>query len=127
MFFDWIYPDYFPVLQRALQLWCHDPSVTTPILRLASELVNNKQQRLLFDISSPNGILLFREVSKILVSHGENLLRELKMFLLLFFLLQGTAMITLTDVPQSEIFAMKYPFIFVVVCFSYFSLSFLLP
>ncbi|XP_065827879.1 exportin-7-like isoform X2 [Oscarella lobularis] len=89
MFFDWIYPNYFPVLQRALQLWCHDPSVTTPILRLASELVNNKQQRLLFDISSPNGILLFREVSKILVSHG-------------------TAMITLTDVPQSEIFAMKY-------------------
>ena len=32
---------------------------------------NFRSQRLQFDVSSPNGILLFREVSKIIVSYGE--------------------------------------------------------
>ena len=34
--------------------------VTTPLLKLYAELVYNKAQRLTFDSSSPNGILLFR-------------------------------------------------------------------
>jgi exportin-7 len=73
---------------RALELWCHDPGVTTPVLKLFSELAQNRfgfqfflcvfafivslirSQRLQFDVSSPNGILLFREVSKVLVGYG---------------------------------------------------------
>lgn len=39
------------------------PSVTTPLLKFMAEFVYNKSQRLAFDSSSPNGILLFREVS----------------------------------------------------------------
>ena len=36
------YPNYTPVLQRAVELWCHDPSVTTPILKLTAELAQNR-------------------------------------------------------------------------------------
>lgn len=39
-----------------------------------SEFVLNKAQRLTFDSSSPNGILLFREVSKLIVSYGSRIL-----------------------------------------------------
>lgn len=36
------YPNYTPVLQRAVELWCHDPTVTTPILKLTAELAQNR-------------------------------------------------------------------------------------
>jgi hypothetical protein len=42
--------------------------VTTPLLKFVSEFVFNKSQRLTFDSSSPNGILLFREVRNRLVA-----------------------------------------------------------
>lgn len=65
------YPSYTPILLRAVELWCHDPQVTTPVLKLFAELVQNRSQRLQFDVSSPNGILLFREASKIICSYGK--------------------------------------------------------
>ncbi|EDO48742.1 predicted protein, partial [Nematostella vectensis] len=68
MLFEWIYPSYMPVLLRACELWYHDPNVTTPVLKLMTELVQNRSQRLQFDVSSPNGILLFREASKMIVA-----------------------------------------------------------
>lgn len=39
-----------------------------------AEFVLNKAQRLTFDSSSPNGILLFREVSKLIVAYGSRIL-----------------------------------------------------
>ena len=48
--------------------------VTTPLLKLYGELVYNKAQRLTFDSSSPNGILLFRDASQIIVSYGTRVL-----------------------------------------------------
>lgn len=39
-----------------------------------AEFVLNKAQRLTFDSSSPNGILLFREVSKLIVAYGSRVL-----------------------------------------------------
>ena len=39
-----------------------------------AEFVLNKAQRLTFDSSSPNGILLFREVSKLVVAYGSRIL-----------------------------------------------------
>ena len=74
MLFDWIYPAYTPILQRAVEIWFQDPHVTTPILKLFAELVQNRSQRLQFDVSSPNGILLFREASKIICSYGNRIL-----------------------------------------------------
>ncbi|XP_055588183.1 exportin-7 isoform X1 [Uranotaenia lowii] len=74
MLFDWIYPDYSPILIKAVELWAHDPTVTTPVLKLFTELVYNRSQRLQFDVSSPNGILLFRETSKLICCYGERIL-----------------------------------------------------
>jgi exportin-7 len=74
MLFDWIYPTYTPILQRAVEIWFQDPQVTTPILKLFAELVQNRSQRLEFDVSSPNGILLFREASKIICTYGSRIL-----------------------------------------------------
>lgn len=48
--------------------------VTTPLLKFMCEFVLNKAQRLTFDSSSPNGILLFREVSKLIVAYGSRIL-----------------------------------------------------
>jgi len=70
MLFDWIYPAYTCILQRAVEIWYQDPQVTTPILKLFAELVQNRSQRLEFDVSSPNGILLFREAAKSFVHMG---------------------------------------------------------
>jgi exportin-7 len=56
---------------QALSLWVHEPAVTTPLLKLFAELAQNRAQRLQFDVSSPNGILLFREISKVIVGYGE--------------------------------------------------------
>ncbi|XP_051896679.1 LOW QUALITY PROTEIN: exportin-7 [Pristis pectinata] len=97
MFFDWIYPAYMPILQRAVELWYHDPACTTPILKLMAELVHNRSQRLQFDVSSPNGILLFRETSKMITTYGNRIL-------------------TLGEVPKDQVYGLKLKGI--SICFS---------
>uniref|UniRef100_A0A7S4KJ54 Importin N-terminal domain-containing protein n=1 Tax=Guillardia theta TaxID=55529 RepID=A0A7S4KJ54_GUITH len=73
-FFDWIYPDYLPMLINSVELWWNDSAVTTPLLKFVSELVHNKCQRIAFECSSPNGILLFREASNVLFAYGQRIL-----------------------------------------------------
>ncbi|MCO5579366.1 hypothetical protein L7F22_033221 [Adiantum nelumboides] len=70
LLFDWLYPAHMPLLLRAISHWTDTPEVTTPLLKFMAEFVFNKSQRLTFDSSSPNGILLFREVSKLIVAYG---------------------------------------------------------
>lgn len=70
LLFDWLYPTYFPTILSCLEAWADDPLVTTPLLKFISEFAHNKTQRLTFDASSPNGILLFREISKVLQVYG---------------------------------------------------------
>jgi exportin-7 len=95
MLFDWIYPDYTPILIRAVELWAHDPAVTTPVLKFFAELVQNRSQRLIFDVSCPNGILLFRETSKLICCYGNRILN--------------------IDVPKGQIYQMRLKGI--AVCF----------
>ncbi|CAG9808920.1 unnamed protein product, partial [Chironomus riparius] len=95
MFFDWIYPTYSPILIRAVEIWAHDPSVTTPVLKFFGELVQNRSQRLVFDVSSPNGYLLFRETSKLICCYGNRVLN--------------------IDVPKDQIYQMRFKGI--SVCF----------
>lgn len=52
-------------MRMCLEAWADTPEVTTAVLRFMAEFVLNKGTRLTFDSSSPNGILLFREVSKV--------------------------------------------------------------
>ena len=65
LLFDWLYPAHFPTLRVCLEAWADSPDVTTAMLKFMAEFALNKTQRLTFDSSSPNGILLFREVSKV--------------------------------------------------------------
>ncbi|KAH7288361.1 hypothetical protein KP509_31G023600 [Ceratopteris richardii] len=74
LLFDWLYPAHMPLLLRALNHWTDTPEVTTPLLKFMAEFVFNKSQRLTFDSSSPNGILLFREVSKLIVAYGTGIM-----------------------------------------------------
>ena len=97
MLFEWIYPAYTPILHRAVELWFHDPQVTTPVLKLMAELVQNRSQRLQFDVSSPNGILLFRETSKMIVNYGSRVLQ-------------------LTDIAKDQMYQLKLKG--VSICFS---------
>ena len=64
------------MLQHAAAAFYALPEVTTPLLKLYAELVYNKAQRLTFDSSSPNGILLFRDASAILVAYGSRIKDE---------------------------------------------------
>jgi hypothetical protein len=64
LLFDWMYPGNFRAVLCCLEAYADTPAVTTPLLKFVSEFVFNKSQRLTFDSSSPNGILLFREVSQ---------------------------------------------------------------
>ncbi|XP_046851290.1 exportin-7-like isoform X2 [Xenia sp. Carnegie-2017] len=97
MLFDWIYPRFTPVLIRALELWYHDPNVTTPVLKLMAELMQNRSQRLHFGVSSPNGILLFRECCKVMVAYG-------------------CPILTISDVPADRAYALKFKG--VSICFN---------
>jgi exportin-7 len=72
--FDWLYPRYLPLFTKAIELWYNEPFVSTPILKLMAELVQNRSQRLTFEISSPNGILLFREASRLVCTYGSRIL-----------------------------------------------------
>ncbi|XP_021857908.1 uncharacterized protein [Spinacia oleracea] len=74
LLFDWLYPSRMPVLLRGISHWADTPEVTTPLLKFMAEFVLNKAQRLTFDSSSANGILLFREVSKLVVAYGSRIL-----------------------------------------------------
>lgn len=90
------YPNYTRIFLQAVELWYHDPQVTTPVLKLFAELVQNRSQRLQFDLSSPNGILLFREASKLICSYGNNILN--------------------VEVPKDQIYRLKLKGI--SICFS---------
>nr|GEV19083.1 exportin-7-A isoform X1 [Tanacetum cinerariifolium] len=74
LLFDWLYPSHMPILLKGISHWADTPEVTTPLLKFMAEFVLNKAQRVTFDSSSPNGILLFREVSKLLVAYGARIL-----------------------------------------------------
>uniref|UniRef100_A0A0X3P2S5 Exportin-7 n=1 Tax=Schistocephalus solidus TaxID=70667 RepID=A0A0X3P2S5_SCHSO len=74
MFLDWFYPSCFTLFGRALELWPFDPQVLSPILKLLTEVIHNRNGRLMFDATIPMGYLLLSEMAKILVSAGSRLL-----------------------------------------------------
>ena len=92
LFFDWLYPNYIAMLYRTAELWFDEPQVLSkccinqwltvylqvilPMLKFLAELVYDKNRRLAFPPSSANGILLFKEVSKILCSYGNQIISK---------------------------------------------------
>ncbi|RCH78939.1 Exportin 7, partial [Rhizopus stolonifer] len=75
LFFDWFYTEYSSVLLRAVEAWSPDPAVNA-LLSFYSEFVHNKSQRLGFEVSSPNGILMFRDASQIVCSFGREIVKQ---------------------------------------------------
>lgn len=71
--FEVLYPQYFDMFVAAVTTWADEPQVTTPLLKMLAELVHNRAHRISFGASSPNGILLFREISKVAVAYGQQL------------------------------------------------------
>lgn len=78
LFFEWLYPKHTPVLLKICEAFSEAgvPEVTTVLLKFYAEFIYNKSQRIVFNSSSPNGILLFREASKIIVTYGNHTLRN---------------------------------------------------
>ena len=75
LLFDWMYPRHTGLLLRAMENFADDPQVSTPLLKFVAEFVLNKTQRLTFEPSSVNGILLFREISKLIVAYGQRIMQ----------------------------------------------------
>ncbi|RHY63002.1 hypothetical protein DYB34_007597 [Aphanomyces astaci] len=65
-----------PVFTKAAEVWYDTPSVMNALLKFLQELAYNKSQRVVFDQSSPNGILLFRELSRVIVAYGTRILNH---------------------------------------------------
>ena len=70
LLFDCLNPAYMQVFKHGLEVWYHDPAVTSPLLKFMAELCSNKSQRINFGQSSANGILLFREASSLICLYG---------------------------------------------------------
>lgn len=102
--FDWMYPDIMPCLIEGIKIWYDDPSVAIPILKCMCEFVTNKNSRLQMHTSSPNGILLFRETSKLLVAYGRRI-------------------VTVNQIDPTQLYPVKYKGI--TVCFQIFKASLL--
>ena len=76
LFFDWLYPQRTPVILKMCEVFSEAGAadVTNPLLKFVCEFIFNRSQRIVFDNSSPNGILMFRETSKILSTYGNHTL-----------------------------------------------------
>lgn len=74
MLFDMLEPRHMPILSRVADLWFDQPDVIISLLRFVQEFCHNKANRVNFDQSSPNGILLFRNTSDVVCAFGRRTL-----------------------------------------------------
>lgn len=83
IFFNWLVNKPKQPGQSRIQLftwaadvWWSDCDVAVPLLKFMAEFVHNRGQRITFDQSSASGILLFKEVSSILITYGKRILEK---------------------------------------------------
>lgn len=72
--FDILHPNQLPLLAKVADVWHDQVDVIISLLRFMNEFCHNKANRVNFDQSSPNGILLFRYTSEIVCAYGARLL-----------------------------------------------------
>ncbi|OZJ04255.1 hypothetical protein BZG36_02466 [Bifiguratus adelaidae] len=75
LFFEWFFPSKVSFIFNALEAYQAQP-ISITILKFWAEFIHSRSQRLTFDISSPNGILLFRDTSKVLVTYALHVLSQ---------------------------------------------------
>ena len=72
--FDSLHPQHLPFLSKVADVWHDQTDVIISLLRFLHEFCHNKANRVNFDQSSPNGILLFRCTSDVVCAYGKRLL-----------------------------------------------------
>lgn len=72
--FDLMHPAHLPLLAKVANAWHDQVDVIVSLLRFLQEFCHNKANRVNFDQSSPNGILLFRTTSDVVCAFGRRLL-----------------------------------------------------
>lgn len=75
LFFDAVFSLAFPLFHRVAENFYNDPTVMIALFKFMQEFVLNKGQRIFFEQSSANGILLFRETSNIICAYGSRILQ----------------------------------------------------
>lgn len=76
LFFDWLYPSLFPLFLKVLQQYLCSDLVITSLYRFLRELVTNRNSRIRFDVATASGIILFKEIARILVLFGKSVLER---------------------------------------------------
>ncbi|KNE54915.1 hypothetical protein AMAG_00859 [Allomyces macrogynus ATCC 38327] len=66
LFFDWLFPDKLHLMFAFMQACVDVHAVVNPLLKFYLEFAQNRSNRLVTDGNSVNGILLFRETSRLL-------------------------------------------------------------
>lgn len=74
MLFELIHPTHLPLMALVADAWHDQVDVIVSLLRFLQEFCHNKANRVNFDQSSPNGILLFRATSDVVCAFGRRLL-----------------------------------------------------
>jgi exportin-7 len=64
------------LFSAAADVWWDEPEVVVPVLKFIAEFAHNKAQRIVFEANSPNGIVLFREATKVLSAYGQRMLQR---------------------------------------------------
>lgn len=72
--FDIMHPNHLPLLAKVADVWHDHTDVVISLLRFLHEFCHNKANRVNFDQSSPNGILLFRCTSEVVCAYGRRLM-----------------------------------------------------
>ena len=72
--FEILHPQHLPLFSKVADLWYDQTDVMISLLRFLQEFCHNKANRVNFDQSSPNGILLFRYTSDVVCAYGRRLM-----------------------------------------------------
>jgi hypothetical protein len=67
IFFDWLYPDNYQLVEKALRVFIEDDEIVLVIFKFLSELVYNRCSRLKFEEWNIDGLFIFKEASKICI------------------------------------------------------------
>jgi hypothetical protein len=70
-FYEWFSEYLQPLIVRTIETSLYDGEVMNNLLKFLNELVNHKNSRIRFDVASANGVILFKEVSKVIVGYGK--------------------------------------------------------
>ena len=70
VFFDWFYPEYFRIINKALTVYIDNDNLTIVVFKFLAELLNNRFSRHKSDFTwNINGLILFREIAKITIDY----------------------------------------------------------